>query len=103
MFQQGLHQFTWRTDESADFIENANALVCVDLHYNLDVVQTNCNEIAGITLNWSEGVLDIFAARDHNRSYTIEELSITQTYIKLTLSYHLKCTISIFSILLFAI
>ena len=74
LFEQGLNTYTWRTEESADFIETANALVCVDLHTNLDVVQTNCQEIAIITTSWSQGTLDVFAARDAIISYTIEEL-----------------------------
>ena len=78
LFEQGLHTYTWRTEESADFIETANALVCVDIHTNLDIVQTNCHEIAQITISWSNGVLDIFIAREPQRSYDIMELNSTQ-------------------------
>ena len=67
-------QYTWRTEESADFIETATALVCADLHQNLHTVHTNCLEIMELMKSWSEGQLDIFAARDPLRSYTIEEL-----------------------------
>ena len=61
-------------DESGDFIETATALVCIDLHRNLDIVQTNCNEIADITMSWSKGVLDVFAGRDPSISYPIDKL-----------------------------
>ena len=74
LFEQGLHTYTWRTEESQDFIETANALVCVDLHRNLDIVQTDCQEIAVITTSWSLGTLDVFQAREESVSYTIEQL-----------------------------
>ena len=78
LFEQGLHTYTWRTEESADFIETANALVCVDIHTNLDIVQTNCHEIAQITVSWSHGTLDVFTAREAARSHNIDELVDTQ-------------------------
>ena len=74
LFEQGLKQYTWRTEESADFIETATALVCIDLHQNLDIVQTNCLEILDLMKSWSEGNLDIFTARNPLGSYTIKEL-----------------------------
>ena len=76
LFEQGLHQYTWRTAESADFIETATALVCHELHTHLDTVQTNCHEIAMITLGWSTGAspLDVFAARVAGHTYTIDQL-----------------------------
>jgi dynein heavy chain len=81
LFQLGLDQFTWKTEESADFIETANALVCTDLHHNLDIVQTNCTEIMDITVAWSRGVLDIFIARESKKSYDIKELVNIQKYV----------------------
>ena len=78
MFQQGLNQYTWKTEESADFIETANALVCVDLHRNLDTVQTNCAAIAEMALSWSKAVFDVFTAREQNKSYTIQEMATLQ-------------------------
>ena len=80
LFDQGLGQFTWRTEEKADFIETATALVCVDLHRNLDVVQTNCHQVAEITLSWSKGVLDVFVARNPDMTYSINELISLQRY-----------------------
>lgn len=74
LFEQGLQQYTWRMRESADFIEQAMSLVCVDVHQNLDIVQTNCHEIAGITISWSMGSLDVFTSRDQEKSYSMEEL-----------------------------
>ena len=74
LFDDGLKVYTWKTSESADFIEMATALVCLDVHYNLDIVQTNCNDIAQMTLSWSRGTLDIFAARDPTLSYPMHEL-----------------------------
>ena len=81
LFDQGLHEYTWRTEESADFIETATALVCVDLHLNLDIVQTNCNEIMQLTLGWSQGVLDVFAARQHSQSSVMQDLVESQLYV----------------------
>jgi len=74
LFEQGLAQYTWKMKESADFIEQAMALVCVDVHQNLDIVQTNCHEIAEITISWSSGTLDVFMGRVQNQSYSMEEL-----------------------------
>ncbi len=85
LFEQGLQQYTWRTEESADFIETATALVCVDLHRNLDIVQTNCATIAENTLSWSNGMLDVFTARDPDMSYSIEELISIQRDVTLFL------------------
>ena len=74
LFDQGLNTYTWRTDESHDFIETANALVCVDLHRNLDIVQTSCQDIALIASSWGKATLDVFQARKAFHSYTIEQL-----------------------------
>ncbi|XP_052258855.1 uncharacterized protein LOC127863384 isoform X2 [Dreissena polymorpha] len=74
LFEQGLQEFTWKMKESADFIEQAMALVCVDVHQNLDIVQTNSHEIAEITISWSKGTLDVFSGRDAGMSYSMEEL-----------------------------
>lgn len=74
LFEQGLQEYTWKMKESADFIEQAMALVCLDVHQNLDVVQTNSHEIAEITISWSKGLLDVFSARDALQSYSMEEL-----------------------------
>ncbi|XP_078672103.1 uncharacterized protein LOC144911712 isoform X1 [Branchiostoma floridae x Branchiostoma belcheri] len=74
VFDEGLHNFTWKTTESADFIEIASSLVCNDLHGNLTVVQTNCDDITLLAGSWSQGQLDVFAARDEENSYTMDEL-----------------------------
>ena len=74
LFDQGLKDFTWKMKESVDFIEQAMALVCVDVHQNLDIVQTNSHEIAEITISWSKGTLDVFSARQAGLSYSMEEL-----------------------------
>ena len=81
LFEQGLRDFTWRTEESADFIENASALVCVHLHRNLDIVQTNCAEIMNITLSWSLAPLDVFAAREPHTPLVIEDMVAQQMYV----------------------
>ena len=67
-------QYTWHTEEAADFIKTATALICAELHQNLHTVRTNCLEIMELMKSWSECQLEIFAARDPLRSYTIEEL-----------------------------
>nr|XP_022320176.1 dynein beta chain, flagellar outer arm-like isoform X6 [Crassostrea virginica] len=82
LFEQGLQQYTWRMRESADFIEQAMSLVCVDVHQNLDIVQTNCHEIAGITISWSLGSLDVFTSRDQEKSYSMEELLGMQKHLE---------------------
>ncbi|XP_052060514.1 uncharacterized protein LOC127700861 isoform X4 [Mytilus californianus] len=74
LFESGLQQFTWKMKESGDFIEQAMALVCMDVFQNLDMVQTNCHEIAEITISWSTGMLDVFAGRAKDTSYSMEEL-----------------------------
>lgn len=66
--------------ESTDFIEQAMALVCVDVHQNLDIVQTNSHDVAEITISWSLGTLDVFSARDQGCSYSMEELLELQRY-----------------------
>lgn len=81
MFEQGLQQYTWKMKESADFIEQAMSLVCIDVHQNLDTVQTNCHEIAEITISWSKGTLDVFSARVADQSYSMEELLDMQKYV----------------------
>ncbi|KAK7479591.1 hypothetical protein BaRGS_00029140 [Batillaria attramentaria] len=52
VLEQGLQHYTWRMKESADFIESAMSLVCLDVHQNLDIVQTGCHDIAAITISW---------------------------------------------------
>ena len=74
MLEQGLQHYTWRMKESADFIESAMALVCLDVHQNLDIVQTGCHDIATMTISWSSGTLDVFSSRQPNMSYSMEEL-----------------------------
>ena len=98
LFEQGLHTYTWRTEESQDFIETANALVCVDLHRNLDIVQTNCQEIAIVTTSWSHGTLDVFQARDNDVSYTIEQLIQEQTSVY-WISYVHVCIICLYDVM----
>jgi putative effector of murein hydrolase len=78
LFEQGLSTYTWRNEESSDFIEEATALVSLDVHRNLDIIQTNCREIMEIAVSWSKGTLDVFAARDAESSYLMNELIITQ-------------------------
>ncbi|XP_071095883.1 uncharacterized protein [Haliotis cracherodii] len=81
LFEQGLQQYTWKMKESADFIETAMALVCMDVHQNLDVVQTNCHEIAEITISWSTSTLDVFKAREAHLSYSMEDLLDMQRHL----------------------
>ncbi|GFS27875.1 dynein beta chain, flagellar outer arm [Elysia marginata] len=74
LLEQGLQQYTWKMKESADFIESAMSLVCLDVHQNLDIVQTNCHEVAEMTMSWSQGTLDVFQARDKSQSYSMDQL-----------------------------
>ncbi|XP_076457719.1 uncharacterized protein LOC143291635 isoform X3 [Babylonia areolata] len=74
LLEQGLSRYTWRMKESADFIESAMSLVCMDVHQNLDVVQTGCHDIAAMTISWSTGTLDVFSARQPSVSNSMEEL-----------------------------
>ncbi|XP_055866060.1 uncharacterized protein LOC106055129 isoform X2 [Biomphalaria glabrata] len=76
LLEQGLHQLTWKMKESADFIEIAYSTVCLDIHQNLDIVQTNCREIIQMTHSWSKEILDVFSARDETRSYMMDELLV---------------------------
>ncbi|XP_066025345.1 uncharacterized protein [Pocillopora verrucosa] len=72
---QGLHVFTWKTVESADFVEHASYLVCDDLHRNLGVVQSNFREICNIAASWSDnGLLDVFSPRDVSKSFSMDKL-----------------------------
>ena len=80
LLEQGLQHYTWRMKESADFIESAMSLVCMDVHQNLDTVQTGCHDIATVTISWSSGTLDVFSARRPNQSYSMEDLLHMQKY-----------------------
>lgn len=72
---QGLHVYTWKTVESADFVEHASYLVCDDLHHNLGVIQSNFREICNIAASWSEsGHLDVFSLRDPKMSFSMDQL-----------------------------
>ncbi|XP_020627063.1 dynein beta chain, flagellar outer arm-like isoform X2 [Orbicella faveolata] len=72
---QGLHVYTWKTVESADFVEHASYLVCDDLHRNLGVVQSNFREICNVAASWSEnGQLDVFSPRDSSKSFSMDKL-----------------------------
>ena len=72
---QGLHVYTWKTVESADFVEHASYLVCDDLHRNLGVIQSNFREICNIAALWSEnGQLDVFTPRDSSKSFSMDKL-----------------------------
>ena len=67
--------YTWKTVESADFVEHASYLVCDDLHHNLGVVQSNFREICNIAASWSEnGQLDVFSPRDSSKSFSMDKL-----------------------------
>lgn len=60
LLEEGLQHQTWRMKESADFIELAMSLVCLDVHQKLDIVQTNCHEVAEVKISWSHGTLHVF-------------------------------------------
>ncbi len=74
LFELGLHQYTWRTEESSDFIESANALVCLDLHRSVDLIQAHCATIKDLAAAWSDCVLDVFSARTADQSYSTDAL-----------------------------
>ena len=50
-----MNQLTWRSKDLGDFIEAASQLVCTDVHVHLDIVQSNCREIADMALAWCRG------------------------------------------------
>ena len=50
-----MNQLTWRSKDLGDFIEAASQLVCTDVHVLLDIVQSNCREIADMALAWCRG------------------------------------------------
>ncbi|KAK6172547.1 hypothetical protein SNE40_016179 [Patella caerulea] len=81
LFEQGLQDYTWKMKESTDFIETAMSLVCLDVHQNLDIVQTNCHDIVEITISWAKNTLDVFRARDPQMSYPMEELLEMQSQL----------------------
>ncbi|CAH1797693.1 unnamed protein product [Owenia fusiformis] len=81
LFEEGLNHYTWKTKESADFIEISTSLVCLDVHQNLDVVQTNCHDVAEITISWSQGMLDVFSSRQSDQSYSMENLVSMQSVL----------------------
>ena len=69
--------YTWKTIESADFVEHASYLVCDDVHYSLGVVQNNFREICNLASGWSEsGHLDVFSPRDLNKTFSMEKLQL---------------------------
>ncbi|XP_033641711.1 dynein beta chain, flagellar outer arm-like [Asterias rubens] len=74
LLEQGLTHYTWKTTESADFIELASSLVGADLHRTLAIVQSNCQEMVDLAQSWSSGYLDVFACRDPNASYHMAKL-----------------------------
>ena len=75
LLDQGLHVYTWKSVEAADFVEHASYLVCDDLHRNLGVVQTNFREICAIASSWSENCqLHVFTLRDSSKSFSMEKL-----------------------------
>ena len=76
LLNQGLHEYSWKTVESADFVEHASFLVCDDVHYNLGIVQNNYKEICNIANSWSSGdQLDVFMSRKASSSYSMDELN----------------------------
>ncbi|XP_022099208.1 dynein beta chain, ciliary-like [Acanthaster planci] len=79
LLEQGLSHYTWKTTESADFIELASALVGADLHRTLAIVQSNCQEMVDIAQSWSSGTLDVFACRDPDASYHMVRLLAWQS------------------------
>ena len=88
--EQGVHQYTWKTVESADFVEHLCSLVCEDVHKNLCVVQNNYREINNIVTSWSQDTyLDAFSSREKVRSYSIEELNVLHRY-KYMLTWAIK-------------
>eukprot|EP00057_Strongylocentrotus_purpuratus_P006394 XP_011660868.1 PREDICTED: dynein beta chain, flagellar outer arm [Strongylocentrotus purpuratus] len=74
LLEQGLSHYTWKTTESADFIELASSLVGADLHRTLAIVQSNCQEMVEITQKWSSGALDVYECRAPIVSYSMDKL-----------------------------
>ena len=81
LLEQGLTHYTWKTTESADFIELASSLVGADLHRTLAIVQSNCQEMVDLAQSWSSGYLDVFACRDPNASYHMAKLLEWQRFV----------------------
>ena len=75
--------YTWKTVESADFVEHASYLVCDDLHYNLGIIQSNFREICSIAASWSEsGHMDVFSLRDPGISFSMGQLQEHHRFVK---------------------
>ncbi|EDO43528.1 predicted protein [Nematostella vectensis] len=75
VLHQGLYEYSWKTLESADFVEHASYLVCDDVHFNLGTVQSNYREICSIADSWSTGgQLDVFTPRDPSLTYPMDKL-----------------------------
>ena len=87
LFEEGLSSYTWQTEESADFIEIATSLVCMDVHRNLDIVQTNNMDIIDITKSWCKQSLDIFSSRNPQTTNSMQQL---QTMARSVLSRSIK-------------
>ena len=78
LFAEGLQTYTWRLDESADFIEQVNVLIIHELAYILDILQSNTCEITELTDSWSHGTLDVFMLHEKKSSHNETELSVMQ-------------------------
>lgn len=64
ILDDGLHSYTWRTVQSADYIEDATSLVCHQFHDVLDIVESNYETVLEITTSWLKLTLDIFNERE---------------------------------------
>ncbi|XP_039611018.1 dynein beta chain, flagellar outer arm-like [Polypterus senegalus] len=74
LLQSGLSIYTWNTESSADFIEQASSLICTDLYFTFSTVRNNCLEILTLSNSWSQGRLDIFCSRSTREPASMEEL-----------------------------
>ncbi|PAA93228.1 hypothetical protein BOX15_Mlig011306g2 [Macrostomum lignano] len=76
LFRQGCSAYTWKLEESADFVERSHVLVLELLAKTLRTLKSNCDEIRSIADAWTSGVLDIFQGREPGVSYEPEQLKL---------------------------
>ena len=74
----GLNEYTWNSVEIPDYIEKAHSVICTDVFQNLELTQSNINEIQSLVNNWCNTVSDVFTTRDVQIEYTAKMLEEKQ-------------------------
>lgn len=73
--ENGTCNVRWTGPDVADFIEDANALICADIHASLSVLQGCKEEIQRLVNRWTVGrPLDEFTAKNYRLPDTIENI-----------------------------